>query len=92
MKISRKTAERLAKTMGIDTKKIPVDEFYAGLKVELEHGTVHKDTDVTNNNLFDTGKIALAHLREIPDYYKRLDKMEKNAKKSSKKRVKNGKD
>ena len=36
---------------------------------------------VTNNNPILTGKIALAHLLEFPDYYTRLDKLEEEAKK-----------
>ena len=50
-----------------------------GLEVELEHGLRDPETNVTNNDLILTGKIALAHLNEIPDYYTRLNKMEKEA-------------
>lgn len=50
-----------------------------GLLVELEHGAIHHDTDVTNDDPYLTGKIALAHLREFPDYYTRLAAMEKEA-------------
>jgi len=46
----------------------------------LEHGTVNKTTDVTNYDALLTGKIALAHLTEFPDYYTRLEKMEAEAK------------
>jgi len=48
-----------------------------GMDVELEHGTVDSNTNVTNDDPLITGKIALAHLNELPDYYTRLDKMEK---------------
>jgi len=51
-----------------------------GLDVELEHGTVDLKTNVTNGDPLTTGKIALAHLSEFPDYYTRLDKMEEEAK------------
>jgi hypothetical protein len=51
------------------------------MNVELEHGKVDKKTNVTNNDLMTTGKIALAHLREFPDYYQRLDKLESAAEK-----------
>jgi hypothetical protein len=50
-----------------------------GLAVELEHGTRDPETDVTGDNLEMTGRIALAHLREIPDYYTRLQRMEAEA-------------
>ena len=50
-----------------------------GLKVELEHGLCDSQTNVTNDDEVMTGKIALAHLKEIPDYYTRLEEMEKEA-------------
>jgi hypothetical protein len=50
-----------------------------GLDVELEHGKIDPQTNVTNDEPIMTGKIALAHLNEFPDYYTRLDKMEKEA-------------
>jgi len=46
------------------------------MDVELEHGTVDPITNVTNDDSLMTGKIALAHLNEFPDYYTRLVKME----------------
>ena len=52
-----------------------------GLDVELEHGSHDLSTNVTNDNEISTGKIALAHLNEFPDYYTRLQKMESQAKK-----------
>lgn len=65
--------------IGIDWDQIPVEEFRMGLAVELEHGTHDAETDVTNDDLMTTGKIALAHLREFPDYYTRLGRMEAEA-------------
>jgi len=50
-----------------------------GIEVELEHGTRDSQTNVTDDDPAMTGKIALAHLKEIPDYYTRLDEMEKSA-------------
>ena len=50
-----------------------------GLGVELEHGRRDPETDVTGDDPLTTGKIALAHLREIPDYYTRLAAMEADA-------------
>jgi len=47
----------------------------------LEHGKISAETNVTNNDSETTGKIAWAHLKEFPDYYTRLEKLEKEAKK-----------
>jgi hypothetical protein len=71
-------ATEIAKRLGIDltAEGIPVEQFRMGLAVELEHGRVDPDTDVTHDEPVITGKIALAHLREIPDYYTRLARME----------------
>lgn len=60
-------------------KFFDVEQFRRGMDVELEHGTVNKLTNVTNDNALMTGKIALAHLNEFSDYYIRLHKMEKEA-------------
>jgi len=72
---AKETGERL----GIDWSKFDVEQYRMGLDVELEHGLVDSDTNVTNDDPIMTGKIALAHLNEFPDYYTRLDKMEKEA-------------
>jgi hypothetical protein len=53
--------------------KIPLDDFLTGLEVELEHGMRFKDANVTNNHPILTGKIVLAHLKEMMDYYRRLE-------------------
>jgi hypothetical protein len=47
--------------------------------VELEHGKRDSSTNVTQDDEELTGKIALAHLNEFPDYYTRLEKMETEA-------------
>jgi hypothetical protein len=52
-----------------------------GMDVELEHGLIASHTNVTGNDPLVTGKIALAHLTEYPDYYSRLEKMESEAEK-----------
>ena len=57
-----------------------MEQFRMGLDVELEHGVRNLRTNVTHDNEMITGKIALAHLNEFPDYYTRLEKMEKDAK------------
>ena len=72
-------AKRIGDTLGIDWEKVQIEEFRAGLGVELEHGVRDPETNVTNDDEILTGKIALAHLREFPDYYTRLDKLEKEA-------------
>lgn len=52
--------------------QIAIDDFRDGLEVELEHGTMYRDVNVTNNHPLLTGRIVLAHFKELPDYYKRL--------------------
>lgn len=56
--------------------KVDAKEFHRGLAVELEHGLKFKDANVTNNHPLVTGKIVLAHLKEFPEYYKRLEVLE----------------
>ena len=72
-------AERIGRELGIDFKHISLEQFRRGLSVELEHGWVHAETNVTNDDEHLTGKIAWAHLLEMPDYYTRLDTMERSA-------------
>jgi hypothetical protein len=74
-----KEARQLGESLGIDWSKFDVEQYRMGLDVELEHGLVEPGTNVTNNDPTMTGKIALAHLNEFPDYYTRLEKMEKEA-------------
>jgi hypothetical protein len=71
-------ARSVGDALGIDWAASPFDieQFRAGMDVELEHGTRDQDTDVTGDDPLLTGKIALAHLRELPDYYTRLARME----------------
>ena len=73
-------AKSIGEQLGIRWDKFDVEQFRAGLGVELEHGSVNQTTDVTNDDPLLTGKIALAHLTEFPDYYIRLAKMETEAK------------
>ncbi|MBU2472613.1 hypothetical protein KKE74_01110 [Patescibacteria group bacterium] len=72
-------AKRIGEAIGIDWSKFDIDQFRIGLDVELEHGLVDSKTNVTNDDEIMTGKIALAHLNEFPDYYTRLKKMENEA-------------
>ena len=72
-------AKRIGSELGIDWRQVDLEEFRMGLEVELEHGTRDPETNVTNDDEILTGKIALAHLREFPDYYTRLEKLEHEA-------------
>jgi Protein of unknown function (DUF5661) len=72
-------ALRIGNALGINWSEVSLDEFLAGLGVELEHGTRDPETNVTHDDEILTGKIALAHLREFPDYYTRLEELEKEA-------------
>jgi len=72
-------AKAIGEQLGIRWDHFDVAQFRSGLAVELEHGTVNQTTDVTNDDPLLTGKIALAHLTEFPDYYTRLEKMEAEA-------------
>lgn len=72
-------AKKIGEMLGLDWTKFDVEQFRMGMDVELEHGTVDPNTNVTNDDSLMTGKIALAHLNEFPDYYTRLYKMEEEA-------------
>lgn len=74
-------ARAVADQIGIDFATAPftIDEFRSGMDVELEHGRRDPATNVTGDDAVTTGKIALAHLHEIPDYYTRLAQMESEA-------------
>lgn len=55
--------------LGVKFDKFSPEDFLEGINIELEHGSVNQMTNVTNNNLITTAKIALAHLNEFPNYY-----------------------
>ena len=84
-RFNQNNAKRIGKDLHISWKEINLSEFTRGLNVELEHGSKDPQTNVTDNDGKLTGEIAWAHLKEIPDYYTRLAKMEKVAKVSFKK-------
>ncbi len=66
--------------IGIDFDELDLGQFRRGLEVEMEHGSQWgQETNVTNDDRITTGKIVWAHLKEIKDYYTRLDKMEAEA-------------
>ncbi len=76
---STEEARSIGIKLDIDWSQIDLEQFRRGLEVELEHGEGDPDTDVTGDDPILTGKIAWAHLKEIPDYYTRLDQMEADA-------------
>jgi hypothetical protein len=80
---SEKEAKEVAFKIGInwDNVTFGIQQFTSGMNVEAEHGAFDPETNVTNDDPVITGKIAWAHLKEISDYYKRLDIMEKEAEK-----------
>lgn len=69
-------ALEIGQKIGVDFTVVDLEEFRKGLGVELEHGSGDPETDVTHGDVYLTGKIAWAHLKEMADYYTRLDKME----------------
>jgi hypothetical protein len=78
---SAEEARRIGEEIGIDWSSAPfdVEQFRIGMGVELEHGLHDLLTNVTDGDPIVTGKIALAHLKEFPDYYTRLAHMEEEA-------------
>ena len=74
-------AKEIGEALGVDWTKFDVEQFRVGMDVELEHGTEDPNTNVTDDDPLTTGKIALAHLNEFPDYYTRLLELEVEAEK-----------
>ena len=72
-------ARRVGEAIGIDWSRYGLEEFRSGMDVEYEHGSHDPQTDVTHDDPILTGKIALAHMKEFPDYYERLERMEAEA-------------
>jgi hypothetical protein len=77
--ISTEEARSIGTQLGINWTQIDLEQFRRGLEVELEHGAHDPETNVTDDDLNLTGKIAWAHLKEIRDYYTRLDRLEAEA-------------
>lgn len=86
---STEEARSIGTQLDIDWSQIDLEQFRRGLTVELEHGAIDPETNVTDDDLVLTGKIAWAHLKEIQDYYTRLDRMETDAEEQFKKPVEN---
>ena len=78
-RITADEARAIGTQFGIDWSKIDLGEFRRGLEIEFEHGAHDPETNVTNDDPILTGKIAWAHLKELADYYTRLDHMEAEA-------------
>jgi hypothetical protein len=78
-RISVNKAREIGNELGLNWTKVDFGQFRSGLEVELEHGARDAETNVTGDNLLLTGKIAWAHLKEFPDYYTRLEKLESEA-------------
>jgi len=74
--VTEKETSTILEIVNVQKMNIPLEDFKQGLEVELEHGTMYKDANVTNNHPILTGKIVLAHLKETMDYYKRLEVVE----------------
>ena len=72
-------AKRVGDAIGVDWSRFDLEQFRAGMDVEYEHGSHDPQTDVTHDDPIVTGKIALAHMKEFPDYYERLEDMEQEA-------------
>jgi hypothetical protein len=72
-------ARRVGDEIGVDWGRFDVEQFRFGMDVEFEHGSHDPQTDVTGDDPILTGKIALAHMKEFPDYYERLERMEQEA-------------
>ncbi len=72
-------ARAVGTQLGLDWTKIDLEQFRRGLEIELEHGARDPETNVTGDDPVLTGKIAWAHLKEIGDYYTRLDQLEAEA-------------
>jgi hypothetical protein len=73
-------ARRVGDAIGVDWERFDLEQFRAGMDVEFEHGAHDPQTNVTDDDPIVTGKIAFAHMKEFPDYYDRLERMEEQAK------------
>ena len=77
VKITNKIAKEMSKIFKINHRVIPFDEWKRALIIELEHGKKYGMlTNVTNDDIYKTCQIAVAHLIEDPRYYFFLEQME----------------
>jgi hypothetical protein len=77
IKFTLEEAKQIGNQLNIDWNIVDINQFFKGINVELEHGNKDPETNVTNSDPILTGKIAWAHLKELPDYYTRLETIEK---------------
>ena len=87
-KLNKKDAKEIGDDLGINWNEVDINEFTKGVNIEFEHGTKYPETNVTKDDKKLTGKIAWAHLKEFPDYFTRLEKLEKKAREYWKKKGK----
>jgi hypothetical protein len=78
-KLTSTVAKEIGDDIGINWDEVRLDEFTKRVNVEFEHGSKYPKTNITKNDKKMTGKIDWAHLKEFPDYYTRLAKLEKEA-------------
>lgn len=78
-KLTIEQAIRIGKKLDVNFDAVSPKTLLDGMLVELEHGKKNSRTNVSNDSIELTAKIALAHLDEYPDYYARLERMEKQA-------------
>jgi hypothetical protein len=90
-RFTTREAKRVGEALGLDWNRFDVEQFRMGMDVELEHGKRDALTNVTGDDPLLTGKIALAHLNEFPDYYTRLKILEQQAAKALQKKSRRGK-
>jgi hypothetical protein len=81
-RFTTREAKQVGEALGLDWSRFDVEQFRMGMDVELEHGKRDALTNVTGDDPLLTGKIALAHLNEFPDYYTRLKILEQQAAKA----------
>jgi len=87
-KLNSKDAKKIGDDLGINWNEVDLNEFTKGVNIEFELGTKYPETNVTKDDKKLTGKIAWAHLKEFPDYFTRLEKLEKKAREYWKKKGK----
>jgi Protein of unknown function (DUF5661) len=87
-RVTLQETRKIGNKLKVDFTALDIKVLQCGMNVELEHGYIDSRTNVTNNNLILTAKIALAHIVEFPDYYARLKKMEEEGEKYWKNRKK----
>ena len=87
-KLNSKDSKKIGDNLDINWDEVDLNEFTKGVNIEFEHGTKFPETNVTNNDKQMTGKVAWAHLKEFPDYFTRLEKLEKKAREYWKKKGK----